>query len=360
MSARPLPRNNSILFFVHLIAWALLFVSPLIFMQGESGTIAWRRYFEYCVSSLSFVIVFYLNYYVLIDRLLFRQRLTAFILTNVALILILAYGTHLWHLFHRIYLMGTPPPPMPRPRGKSFSIVFILHDAGILLLITGLSVAIKMTSRWYRVEREKQEIEKERTKAELQNLKSQLNPHFLFNTLNNIYALVAINPQQAQYALHSLGQLLRYVLYENNRELMPLSKELTFIRSYVELMSLRLSKDVQLQVDLPEDDKGFEVAPLLFITLIENAFKHGVSPEGHSFIHISIKLTGADTLICTVENSYFPKNGQDRSGSGIGIENLRRRLNLLYQDRHILRLDRIGDRFVAQLILTLKPLLIDR
>ena len=360
MSARPLTRNNSILFLVHLIAWALLFASPLIFMQGESGAIAWRRYFEYCVSSLSFVIVFYLNYYVLIDRLLFRQRLTAFILANVALILILAYGTHLWHLFHRIYLMGTPPPPMPRPRGKSFSIVFILHDAGILLLITGLSVAIKMTSRWYRVEREKQEIEKERTKAELQNLKSQLNPHFLFNTLNNIYALVAINPQQAQYALQSLGQLLRYVLYENNRELMPLSKELTFIRSYVELMSLRLSKDVQLQVDLPEDDKGFEVAPLLFITLIENAFKHGVSPEGHSFIHISIKLTGADTLICTVENSYFPKNGQDRSGSGIGIENLRRRLNLLYQDRHILRLDRIGDRFVAQLILTLRPSLIER
>ena len=138
------------------------------------------------------------------------------------------------------------------------------------------------------------------------------------------------------------------------------SKELTFIRSYVELMSLRLSKDVQLKVDLPDDDKGVVVAPLLFITLIENAFKHGVSPEEHSFIHISIKLTSSDTVICTVENSYFPKNGQDRSGSGIGIENLRRRLNLLYMDRHILRLYRIGDRFVAQLILTLKPSLLDR
>lgn len=176
-----------------------------------------------------------------------------------------------------------------------------------MLLVTGLSVAIKMTGRWYRVEREKQEIEKERTQAELQNLKSQLNPHFLFNTLNNIYALVALNPQQAQYALHSLSQLLRYVLYDNNQQMMPLSKELAFIRSYVELMSLRLSKQVQLEVNLPEDDRGYQVAPLLFIALIENAFKHGVSATEPSFIHISFALTGGDTLICTVENSCFPK-----------------------------------------------------
>lgn len=153
----------------------------------------------------------------------------------------------------------------------------------------------------------KQEIEKERTQAELQNLKSQLNPHFLFNTLNNIYALVALNPQQAQYALHSLSQLLRYVLYDNNQQMMPLSKELAFIRSYVELMSLRLSKQVQLEVNLPEDDRGYQVAPLLFIALIENAFKHGVSATEPSFIHISFALTGGDTLICTVENSCFPK-----------------------------------------------------
>ena len=230
----------------------------------------------------------------------------------------------------------------------------MLRDAVTMLLVTGLSVAIKMTGRWYRVEREKQEIEKERTQAELQNLKSQLNPHFLFNTLNNIYALVALNPQQAQYALHSLSQLLRYVLYDNNQQMMPLSKELAFIRSYVELMSLRLSKQVQLEVNLPEDDRGYQVAPLLFIALIENAFKHGVSATEPSFIHISFALTGGDTLICTVENSCFPKNELDRSGSGIGLENLRRRLSLLYPGQHILRMEKIGEQYVAQLILTLK------
>ena len=186
-------------------------------------------------------------------------------------------------------------------------------------------------------------------------LKQQVNPHFLFNTLNNIYALVALNPQQAQYALHSLSQLLRYVLYDNNQQMMPLSKELAFIRSYVELMSLRLSKQVQLEVNLPEDDRGYQVAPLLFIALIENAFKHGVSATEPSFIHISFALTGGDTLICTVENSCFPKNELDRSGSGIGLENLRRRLSLLYPGQHILRMEKIGEQYVAQLILTLKP-----
>ena len=132
------------------------------------------------------------------------------------------------------------------------------------------------------------------------------------------------------------------------------------MKSYIELMSLRLSGNVELKVDLPDDGKGVLVAPLLFITLIENAFKHGVSPTEPSFIHIRFSWLENSGICCYIENSYFPKNGQDRSGSGIGIENLRRRLNLLYMDRHILRLDRIGDRFVAQLILTLKPSLLDR
>lgn len=154
----------------------------------------------------------------------------------------------------------------------------------LLALTVALSVAIKMTGNWYRTEAEKQEIEKERTQAELKNLKSQLNPHFLFNTLNNIYALIQLNPPQAQYAVHSLSHLLRYVLYDNNQNLISLDKEFAFMKNYIELMSLRLSSDqVKLNIDIPDDGRGYMVAPLLFITLIENAFKHGVSrPKNRS------------------------------------------------------------------------------
>ena len=200
-----------------------------------------------------------------------------------------------------------------------------------------------MTANWYHVENEKREIEKERTQAELKNLKNQLNPHFLFNTLNSIYALIQVNPQQAQYAVHSLSHMLRYVLYENNQNFISLDKEFAFMRNYVELMSLRLASDrVHLKIDIPEDGMGYMVAPLLFITLIENAFKHGISPSEESFINISFRIAESDTLICTIENSYFPKTDNDRSGSGIGLANLRKRLNLIYPNRHILRTDRMG------------------
>ena len=185
-------------------------------------------------------------------------------------------------------------------------------------------------------------------------LKQQVNPHFLFNTLNNIYALIQLNPPQAQYAVHSLSHLLRYVLYDNNQNLISLDKEFAFMKNYIELMSLRLSSDqVKLNIDIPDDGRGYMVAPLLFITLIENAFKHGVSPSEKSFVSIAFRITEADTLVCTIENSYFPKDDHDRSGSGIGLDNLRKRLNLIYPNRHILRTERLGDRYMSQLIINL-------
>ena len=126
------------------------------------------------------------------------------------------------------------------------------------------------------------------------------------------------------------------------------------MKNYIELMSLRLSSDqVKLNIDIPDDGRGYMVAPLLFITLIENAFTHGVSPSEKSFVSIAFRITEADTLVCTIENSYFPKDDRDRSGSGIGLDNLRKRLNLIYPNRHILRTERLGDRYMSQLIINL-------
>ena len=128
-----------------------------------------------------------------------------------------------------------------------------------------------------------------------------------------------------------------------------LDHELNFMKSYIELMSLRLSGNVELKVDLPDDGKGVLVAPLLFITLIENAFKHGVSPTEPSFIHIRFSWLENSGICCYIENSYFPKKETDRSGSGIGLENLKKRLDLLYPGKYDLRTEREGNEFVAQL-----------
>ena len=336
---------------IHTIAWGLLFGSPFLVAYGDNASVSLERYVGFVIMPLTFMTVFYVNYGILTPRLLFRKRLGRFILANLLLIAAVLLIQHIWHEMCRLYIETEPP---HENRGDPPPVYFfIAWNAMLMALTVGLAVAIRMTGNWYRIEAEKQQIEKERTQAELKNLKSQLNPHFLFNTLNNIYALIPIDRTKAQFAVHSLSHMLRYVLYENNQNYIPLEKEIQFVRNYVELMELRLPDRVETTVDLPEQADGYTIAPLLFITLVENAFKHGVSPSQPSFVHISIRMVKEGTLVCTIENSDFPKTDADRSGSGIGLQNLRKRLNLLYPNRHILRTENLNGSFVAQLIIDL-------
>lgn len=338
-------KNNFLHYIIQVIIWGIVFAFPLFFTWKVSDTITWEKYLGYVFVPVTFMIVFYTNYCSWIDRFLFRKKLFRFLLANVALFILLNFCMELWHNYYFEHFAKEPfrghiPPP---------KLMLIFRDAMMMGLIAALSVAVRMTENWYVVEGEKKELEKARSEAELQNLKSQLNPHFLFNTLNNIYALIGINPDRAQYAIHDLSRLLRHVLYEDNQQLVTLDHELAFMKSYVDLMSLRLSDKVEVKVVLPEDGQGIQVAPLLFITLVENAFKHGISPTEPSFIYICLAITEGKGVVCRIENSYFPKKDSDRSGSGIGLENLRKRLSLLYPAEHMLYTAREGDRFVAEL-----------
>ena len=331
------------------------FRSPFLFAYGDNASVSLERYVGFVIMPLTFMTeVFYVNYGILTPRLLFRKRLGRLHSGQSA--------ADRGGPAHTAYLARDVPPlyrdrTAAREPGRSAArLLFIAWNAMLMALTVGLAVAIRMTGNWYRIEAEKQQIEKERTQAELKNLKSQLNPHFLFNTLNNIYALIPIDRTKAQFAVHSLSHMLRYVLCENDRKHhIPLEKEIQFVRNYVELMELRPLPD-QRGNDrryCPNRRTGYTIAPLLFITLVENAFKHGVSPSQPSFVHISIRMVKEGTLVCTIENSDFPKTDADRSGSGIGLQNLRKRLNLLYPNRHILRTENLNGSFVAQLIIDL-------
>lgn len=158
-----------------------------------------------------------------------------------------------------------------------------------MIFMVGLSVAIRMSLRWSDTELARREAVKSRTEAELKNLRNQLNPHFLLNTLNNIYALTAFDTDKAQQAIQELSKLLRYVLYDNQENFVPLTKEVEFIRNYIELMRIRVSSQVKISTHFQiHPNSQSPVAPLLFISLIENAFKHGVSPTEPSFIDITL------------------------------------------------------------------------
>lgn len=338
---------------INVLVWVLILSFPFIMTTRDGSLVRLDRYVIYSWIPVMFLLVFYFNYYFLIDKLIFEKRLwIAFFACNAALIIIVATCSH---ILQEIYLTRIIR-DTAQPQEKIELVSYIVRDGLVLMLVVALSVAIKMVVAWMGHENERNRLESEKRDAELRNLRSQLNPHFLFNTLNNIYALTATNPDKARQAIHSLSNIMRYILYDNENRV-SLDKEIDFTRSYIELMKLRQAANMVIEADLAGEGHGVMIAPLMFMTLVENGFKHGVSPSEPSFVKIAIGLSeprrGRRTVTCRVENSYHPKTDADRSGSGIGNENLSRRLALLYPKRYKLTSGRVGDTYVAELTIKL-------
>lgn len=328
------PRPRIIKALIHVIGWGIVFGFPFLMMSRSGFSISWIDYMRHgSIIPLSFLIVFYVNYCFLIPKYLFEGRIKQYLLLNTLLILCIAAGAHLWqeYAFHN-YVKGLGEKGGKRPGPPKW--IFILRDLFSMILTVGLSAAIKMSGRWGEMDAARREAEKSRTEAELKNLRNQLNPHFLLNTLNNIYALIAFDTDKAQAAVQELSRLLRHVLYDNQQNFVTLDKEMDFIRNYIELMRIRLSANVtvETQIDVRPDSRT-EIAPLIFISLIENAFKHGISPTQPSFIRICFSESPGK-ICCEITNSYHPKSQTDKSGSGIGLEQVRKRLELTYPGRY--------------------------
>ena len=327
---------------IHIISWGIVFGFPFFFIDRTGDSINWHAYLRHSAVPLSFVTVFYLNYFLLVPHLLFREQKNKYIIYNILLVCLIGLLLHIWQS------LNAPAPTLKKPHMPP-GWIFFVRDILSLIFTIGLSAAIRMSARWGQAEAARREAEKSRTEAELKNLRNQLNPHFLLNTLNNIYSLIAFSPEKAQEAVHDLSRLLRYVLYDSSQPMVPLEKELDFIRNYVELMRIRLPEHVKLTTDISSATSETQVAPLLFISLIENAFKHGVCHNKPSFIDLKIHQEGT-RIVCSIRNSDFPKdNGQDKSGSGIGLQNLSRRLELLYPLHHIFTYGQKGDEYVCLL-----------
>ena len=190
------------------------------------------------------------------------------------------------------------------------------------------------------------------TEAELAWLKNQLNPHFLFNTLNNIASLTQTSPANAQRAIGQLSELLRYTLYATQPKEVSLTGEIAFIKNYINLMRLRSGANVEITSQFTIQNSQLVIAPLLFLTPVENAFKHGISASKPSFIHISIIEENGDIIFLS-ENSNYPKNATDKSGKGIGLENMCRRLELIYPERYTIQ--QVIDRNTYRTKITITP-----
>jgi LytS/YehU family sensor histidine kinase len=278
-----------------------------------------------------------------------QKRWIVFFVSNLLLISTVSILLYLWHGYYFTNLAGIPMEHIPPPRN---SFVFISRDMFFMMLTASMAVAIRVTLEWQHTDREKAKMEIVASQAEIKNLKNQLNPHFLFNTLNNIYSLMRMDQEKAQEAVLSLSKTLRYVLYDNNQEKVSLDKDLAFTKSYIDLMSLRLTDKVNVRVNISEKTEGLTIAPLMFITQVENAFKHGISQAAPSFIDIDIDIH-EKVILCSVRNSFFPKDVNDYSGSGIGIDNLQRRLSLIYPGKHSFNYSTLNNVYISELKITL-------
>lgn len=226
--------------------------------------------------------------------------------------------------------------------------IFSTDGGGLPFMIMVLSVPVIIAYEWFKQHSELAILEKEKTTTELTLLKQQINPHFFFNTLNNLYALSITKDEQTPEVVLQLSELMRYVIYRGKENQVSLDEEIKYIEDYVQLQQIRLHKRLDFQFEKDLTDPIPQVAPLLFIVLVENAFKHGIEPaEGNCFLHLSLRTKNGQTeFVC--ENSI---EQAAISLGGIGLENLRRRLTLLYPGKHQLEIVEDTGRYQVTLLL---------
>lgn len=359
---------------IYGVVWALVFTIPILalYLTGnkeESVTsFDWNQVFSIWKEIVPFFILFLLHNYLLAPILIRRQEKSLYFTLAFCLLVLFAAGQAVFT--KRPDPMGPPPgmennerPPLPPngdegplrpdgrpddggpgargferenpPRRQDLTRMLmenpVITNTFIAFLLLSMNIGIKEYFRSVRNQRDTEELRRQHLEQELEYLRYQINPHFFMNTLNNIHALVDINPEQAKSTIVELSKLMRYVLYDGARPTIPLVKETEFLKHYIALMRLRYSDQVRIEVDIPEDIPDVQVPPLLFISFVENAFKHGISYQSDSFIMLSLNVReGFITFSCI--NSKHETNQDPHSGIGLG--NTQKRLKLLYHNNY--------------------------
>ena len=374
--------------------WGLLFAAPLLSLyirtaSNSAQSFEWQEVMTVWRLLGIYLGLFLLHNFVLAPMLIWQQRRTLyFTLTAIVVAVFMAFqynnhphgmkrsphpmekheGRHQMrhdgprhmdddHMPPELANGERPAPPEFKPdrrRHREHPPVFLgLHDIValvILLLMFGANLGIKGYFKSRKDQKKLIALEKENLEQQLEYLKYQINPHFFMNTLNNIHALVDIDPEKAKDTILELSKMMRFVLYEGNKHGVPLTREFDFIRNYITLMKLRYTDKVKIEVELPAEAPDKQIPPLMLITFIENAFKHGISYQRSSFIHIKVNTDGGK-LHFACSNSKADKPNQEKGG--VGLANVKQRLHLLYDNNFTLNIQDKPDIYNVELILPL-------
>lgn len=326
--------SRKIEFLSYFLVWVFVFSVPY-FSERSSGHINWNELIKNWMHVIGYLVIFLVNVYILVPRLLLNKRyLYYFVIIFILISGIVAVNVLPSVIPHQTDSKtetsnGLTQPALKAPMRKP-PIMAFADNLIICILLVGAGTTIKLMSKWLSEEKLRINAEKEQLKTNLALLKQQVSPHFFMNTLNNIHSLIEMDTEKAQDAVERLSTLMRYLLYDSAQNTIELKKEIEFIYSFISLMQLRHSDEVVVTVLIPDQIPDIKIPPMLFISLLENAFKHGVSYPMKSYIFFEIQIY-ENTLGCTIKNSKHKTVANEYDEySGIGLENIKKSLNLLY------------------------------
>jgi two-component system LytT family sensor kinase len=348
---------------IHLLGWLLFWALPFFYMSQEpnrQGSILLSH--NYLLFIGVYLAVFYLNTQLFIPKLYFQKRYVLYFGVFVMMLLIVAwlkpYDNLIFQRFNNVAHQPMPTPPefhgehRPEPPQHEVQLRLPFLDiVSIFLFFTiwMLGMAITIALKWQLTEKKAVQAEADKVTAELSFLKAQINPHFLFNTLNNIYTLATMNHENTAPSIMKLSHIMRYVTDEVAEDFVPLSSEIECISDYIDLQQLRLTPKTTINFEAKGKIEHQEIAPLILMTFVENAFKHAVSNREKS--EIFIKIWGENNTIKFIcQNTLFAQ-ARKVERTGIGIQNTKKRLEYSYPERHTLSISQENGLYIVELSL---------
>ena len=347
------PASHIVRILEHLIFWCAVLLL-FTFIYGRINNNFYGAFIFQLFTLPIYLLATYFTLYLIIPRYLLTKRYKELFVTVYYLIL----GSAYLEILLTIYLLVIPPDFLTiKNMGpiKATILDVYMRLIGIYAVVFFASI-VKLIKNWYNIQTRNKELQKEKLEAELNFLKSQVHPHFLFNTLNNLYALTLKKSEKSPEIVLKLSEILDYMLYESKEEKTTLEKEIQLIKNYISLEELRFGKRLRITLDIDGNITRLKIAPLILFPFIENSFKHGVSKTNES-AEIEIKINLEENLLLFEVKNSKPKsiiNDTEQKGNGIGLQNITKRLNLLYKDSHWLEIKERTESYYVKLKIDLR------
>lgn len=329
----------------HSLLWLFIFFIPVAAMylydSSTFRTYSWTHIFSVWTVVFIYFGAFLVHNFFLLPLIIYRKQRIHYVCGTIILILIFVLVLYVFHTQTaeeslRVIVQAGYVQSRITYNQTTITTQIIVVNTIILVLMFGMNLGVKLFFKYNDDQKKLYDLEKKNLEQQLISLKYQINPHFFMNTLNNIHALVDIDPEKAKWAIIVMSKMMRYILYEGNNTFIPLQKESDFIHSYISLMRMRYTEMVKINLNIQKQFPVGEIPPLLLVCFVGNAFKYGISYQHISTIDISLSVENDKIKFCCINSK---QSETECEKGGVGLKSVQQRLNLIYPNRHKLVID---------------------